>query len=150
MNARFNRIAACTAAALGVAFAGTALAEGMGKTTTTKQTTVTTETKLNGLNGATIKDANGNQVGTIQSFTSADGQVTATVISPAGVSSSLPLGTTETIVTEMPASGSVAIVVGPDGTVQRPFTSTTTETTTTKSPLGKTKSTTSTTTQQYK
>lgn len=155
MNAKLNRIAACTAAALAVAFTGTAFAgDGTMKSkTTTTTTTTTNEAKLGALNGATIKDANGNAVGTIQSYTSADGNVTATVVNPSGVSSSLPLGSTETIVTEIPSSGSVAITLGSDGSVVHPFSATektTTETssTTVKTPVGKSKTTTSTTTQQ--
>jgi hypothetical protein len=149
MNAKLNRIAASTAAALALAFTGAAMAgDGVVKKTTT--TTVTNEAKLAPLNGAIVRDASGQPVGTIQSYSSADGTVTATVVNPAGASSSLPLGSTETIITEMPASGAVAITLGADGSVQHPFTTTTTETTTTKSPLGRSKSTTSTTTQQYK
>jgi hypothetical protein len=157
MNARFNRIAASTAAAVALAFTGAAFAgDGVVKSkTTTTSTTTTNEAKLGVLNGATIRDANGNAVGTVQSYQSADGNVTATVVNSAGVSSTLPLGATETIVTDIPASGSVAITVGSDGTVQYPFTATektTTETssTTVKTPTSKSKTTTSTTTQQYK
>lgn len=155
MNTRINRIAAATAAALGVAFAGTALADGTMKSkTTTTTTTTTNEARLGVLNGAVVKDANGNAVGTVQSYKSADGQVTATIVNPSGVSSTLPLGTTETIVTDIPASGTVAITVGADGAVQYPFvaekTTTETSSTTVKTPTSKSKSTTSTTTQQYK
>jgi len=154
MNAKFNRIAASTAAAVALAFTGAAFAgDGVVKSkTTTTSTTTTNEAKLGVLNGATIRDANGNAVGTVQSYQSADGNVTATVVNSAGVSSTLPLGPTETIVTDIPASGSVAITVGSDGTVQYPFNATektTTETTTVKTPTSKSKTTT-TTTQQYK
>jgi hypothetical protein len=153
MNSKLNRIAASTAAAVALAFTGAAVAgDGVVKSKTTTTTTTTNEAKLGVLNGATIRDANGNAVGTVQSYQSADGNVTATVVNSAGVSSTLPLGPTETIVTDIPASGSVAITVGSDGTVQYPFTATektTTETTTVKTPTSKSKTTT-TTTQQYK
>jgi hypothetical protein len=155
MNTKFNRIAASTAAAVALAFTGAAFAgDGVVKSkTTTTSTTTTNDAKLGVLNGATIRDASGNSVGTVQSYSSADGNVTATVVNSSGVASTLPLGSTETIVTDIPASGSVAITVGSDGAVQYPFTATEkteTSTTTVKTPTSKSTTPTSTTTNQIK
>ena len=130
MNRQFTKLAAATASVFALGVTGVSLNASAGgdlksKTTTqsttqnldgTTTTTTTTKTeRLNSLNGAIVRDYNGAPVGTVQSFTNANGEVVANVVNPSGATSTLSLGAPEVLVTEIPASGSVSITVDQSG-----------------------------------
>lgn len=138
MKTRLNKATAVTAAALALAFAGASLDAAAGGdkkvTTTTTQhsdgsmsTTTKTTERLNTLNGVTVVDASGAQVGTVQSYTNANGQVVATVVNPSGTTSSLSLGAPDVVIADLPSSGSYAITMnGSKGSISKSTTTTTT------------------------
>lgn len=138
MKTKLDKLTAVTAAALALGFAGASLDAAAGGekkvTTTTTQhsdgsmsTTMKTTERLNTLNGVTVVDTSGAQVGTVQSYTNANGEVVATVVNPSGSTSSLSLGAPDVLIADLPSSGSYAITMnGSKGSVSKTTTTTTT------------------------
>ena len=130
MRLKLNQLAAATAAALGVAISGAAFdvhaagdkAKQAGTSATPAASSASSSTaasgadaRLSAITGQTVKDASGTDLGTIQSYTSANGQVTATVRTPSGSTQEVPLGPTETVASQVSASGSFALTAPQSG-----------------------------------
>jgi hypothetical protein len=124
-----NWLAAATAAVLAVALPATALATQTGAQATvvtprldgpTQVRTTTAADPLASLKGAVVKDASGKPVGKVQSYSLANGTVTATVVDPSGATKPLALGSSALLIAELPAAGNAVITLDATGKVQHP------------------------------
>lgn len=134
MKVKLNKLAAGTAAALGVALSGIAIdanADAMGTKpnanantshgatsltrqsdqATMNQSSTSQEARLSSIAGQNVKDASGAVLGKIESYSAANGQVTATVSTPTGETKQVPLGAVDTLAAQIPSSGTFELTV---------------------------------------